>query len=235
MKKWSKTIIKIMIGLFLFAVGNVLTINAQLGVAPWVVFDQGVSNLLGITVGQANILAGFVILILDIFLGQALGWGSILNMLMIGIFMDILMLNNLIPIFDGLVLRFIILIIGVIIQGFGTYYYIGGGLGAGPRDGLMVALTRKGNRSFRFYKTTIEIMVVVVGYLLGGDLGIGTIIMAILSGQIFQSVFNLVKFDISGVNHRFIQEDIIYLKEKWMNKGDGELCSRDKEDENSDT
>lgn len=218
MEDWGKRLIRIMIGLFLFAVGNVLTINAQLGVAPWVVFDQGVSNLLGITVGQANILAGLIILIVDIFLGQAIGWGSVLNMLMIGIFMDILMLNHLIPMFDGLIIRFIVLIIGVVIQGFGTYYYIAGGLGAGPRDGLMVALTRRGNRSFRFYKTTVEIMVVLVGYSLGGDLGLGTIIMALLAGQIFQSVFNLVKFDVSGVSHRFIQDDIVYLKDKWNKK-----------------
>lgn len=229
MENYVKKITRIMIGLFLFAVGNVLTINARLGVAPWVVFDQGTAGLLGITVGQANILAGLIILVVDIFLGQALGWGSVLNMLMIGIFMDILMLNHLIPMFDGLIIRFIVLIIGVIIQGFGTYYYIGGGLGAGPRDGLMVALTRRGKRSFRFYKTTIEIMVVLVGYSLGGDLGIGTIIMALLSGQIFQSVFNLVKFDVSGVSHRFIQEDITYLKEKWK-KEDKE----DREDKNSD-
>lgn len=218
MENFSKKIVRITFGLFLFALGNVLTINARLGVAPWVVFDQGTSNLLNITVGQANILAGIIIIIIAVFLGQAIGWGSILNILGIGIFMDILMLNNLIPMFDGMILRIVILLIGVIIQGFGTYYYLGGGLGAGPRDGLMVALTMRTKRSFRFYKTIIEITVVIVGYALGGDLGIGTILMAIFSGQIFQLVFNIMKFDVSGVDHRFIHDDILYLKKVWSER-----------------
>lgn len=215
MKDWQKRLIRLIMGLFLFAVGNVLTINAQLGVAPWTVFDQGVSKVLGMTIGQANILTGIIILIIDGFLGLKIGWGSVLNMLLIGIFMDILMLNNLIPIFNGLILRFIFLAIGIIIQGFATYYYIGGGFGAGPRDGLMVALSIKTKRSFRMVKTLIEMVAVIAGYLLGGDLGIGTAIMAIFAGQIFQSIFDLFKFEVNEVKHRFIQDDILYLKEKW--------------------
>lgn len=218
MRKLCKKVIRIIIGLFLFALGNVLTINALLGVSPWVVFDQGNSILLGITVGQANILVGFIIIIIDVFLGQAIGWGSILNMFGIGLFMDLLMLNNLVPMFSGLPLRFAMLLIGVIIQGFATYFYISGGLGAGPRDGLMVALTRRGKRSFRFYKTSLEVIVVIIGYSLGGDLGIGTVLMAVFAGQIFQMVFNIVGFDVSGVEHRFIHDDILYLKKLWEEK-----------------
>lgn len=213
-----KRFTKIIIGLFLFALGNVLSINAKLGVSPWVVFEQGNSILLGITVGQANILVGLILITIDIFLGQAIGWGTILNILGIGIFMDILMLNNLVPIFDGLTIRFTVLFIGVILQGFGTYLYIVGGFGTGPRDGLMVALTNRGKRSFKFYKTSIEILVVIVGYFLGGDLGIGTVLMAVFAGQIFQMIFNMVGFDVSRVEHRFIHDDILYLKKLWKDR-----------------
>lgn len=218
MKILSKKLVRIMVGLFLFALGNVLTINAGLGVSPWVVFDQGIANVLGITVGKATIGAGVVILIIDIFLGQPLGWGSVLNMFFLGFFMDVIMLNNLVPILNSIPLRFIMLFIGVVLQGFATYYYLSGALGAGPRDGLMVALTIKSKRSFRLVKTLTEIIVVGIGYSLGGDLGIGTVIMAMFAGQIFQFVFNTVNFNVSEVKHRYIQDDILYLKNRWTEK-----------------
>lgn len=214
MKDLCKRLVIIMLGLFLFAIGNVLTINAHLGVSPWVIFDQGVSNVLGITVGRANIGAGVVFLIIDIFLGQPIGWGSVLNMFFIGFFMDVLMLNNLVPSFNGLAIRFLMLLLGVVLQGFATYYYLGGGLGAGPRDGFMVGLTVKSKKSFRLVKTITEITVVAIGYLLGGDLGIGTIVMALFAGQIFQFVFNIVNFDVGKVEHRYIQDDISYFRKK---------------------
>lgn len=215
MRKWYKRVIRIIIGIFLFALGKVLTINARLGVAPWVILDQGNSIFFGITVGQANITIGIIIIIIDVFLGQAIGWGSILNMFGIGFFMDLLMLNNLIPVFNGLPIRFIMLLLGVVLQGFATFFYISGGLGAGPRDGLVVALTNKGKRNFKFYKTTVEITVVIVGYYLGGDLGIGTVVMALFAGQIFQAIFDIVGFDVSTIEHRFIHDDISYFKKIW--------------------
>lgn len=206
--------IKLVFGLFVFALGVVFTMNAGIGVAPWDVFHQGISKVTGITVGRANIYMGMIIIILDIVLGQAIGWATVCNMILIGTFMDILMLNNLVPIFQGFLPSLIMLILGMIIEGYGCYLYISAGLGAGPRDGLMVVLTNKTGKPVGIIKSIIEICAVTVGFILGGNLGIGTLIMAIFTGQIWEIIFKFVNFNVSGVEHRFIQDDIQYLKEK---------------------
>lgn len=220
MKKHIIRFSKLILGLFLFAVGIVMTINANLGVAPWDVFHQGLSRVSGITIGQANIIVGFFIIILDVVLGQTIGWATILNMLLLGTFIDILMLNNLIPTFNSIFSSLLMLILGMTVQGYGCWLYLLAQLGAGPRDGLMVILTKRTGKSIRFNKSMAELCAVIVGYFLGGSLGIGTVIMAILGGPIFQWAFKTVKFDVKEVQHRFIQDDIKYFKGKFKVKED---------------
>ncbi len=215
--------IKLVFGLFLFALGVVFTMNAGIGVAPWDVLHQGISKVTGITVGRANIYMGLVIIILDIVLGQAIGWATVCNMILIGTFIDILMLNNLVPVFDGFFPSLIMLILGMIIEGYGCYFYISAGLGAGPRDGLMVVLTKRTGKPVGIIKSLIEICAVSIGFLLGGNLGIGTLIMAIFTGQVWQIVFKTVDFDVSEVDHRFIQDDIKYLKERFNGDREEEI------------
>ena len=215
MKNKLKIAIKLVFGLFLFALGIVLTLNAGIGVAPWDVFHQGVSKVTGITIGKASIYSGLIIIVLDIILGQDIGWATICNMILIGTFIDILMLNNLVPIFKSFLPSLIMLLLGIAVQGYGCYFYISAGLGAGPRDGLMVVLTKRTGKSVRLIKSAIEIPAVTLGYILGGNLGIGTIIMAFFSGQIWQLVFKSLDFNIGGVEHRYLKDDILYLKDKF--------------------
>ncbi|WP_128426871.1 YczE/YyaS/YitT family protein [Gudongella oleilytica] len=207
-----KQVARVVFGLFLFALGIVMTVNANLGVSPWDVFHQGLSKTFGITLGRANIITGFFIIGLDVVLGQTIGWATIMNMLLIGTFIDILMLNNLVPVFDSFIPSLIMLLLGVLIEGYGCYIYISGGMGAGPRDGLMVVLTRRTGRSVRLIKSAIEVIVVTVGIFLGGKFGIGTLIMALFGGAIFQFAFKTVNFKVNQVQHRFIQDDLKLLK-----------------------
>ena len=207
-----KQIARVVFGLFLFALGIVMTVNANLGVSPWDVFHQGLSKTFGITLGRANIITGLFIIGLDVVLGQTIGWATIMNMLLIGTFIDILMLNNLVPVFDSFVPSLIMLLLGVLIEGYGCFIYISGGMGAGPRDGLMVVLTRRTGRSVRLIKSAIEVIVVTVGIFLGGKFGIGTLIMALFGGAIFQFAFKTVNFKVNQVQHRFIQDDLKLLK-----------------------
>ncbi|MGI5838669.1 MAG: YczE/YyaS/YitT family protein [bacterium] len=218
----SKTILRIarlMTGLFLYAAGVVLTINANLGLAPWDVFNQGLSRLLGITMGQANISVGVLLVVLDSLLGERLGWGTLCNMVFIGMFMDILMLNNLLPVFPGLVPSLLLLCLGMFVVGVASYLYIGAGLGSGPRDGLMVALTKKTGRSVRFVRNAIELTVLIIGYFLGGFVGVGTLITALGIGYFVQLAFALFKFDIRQVKHRFIDEDLRRLGQAFSSGG----------------
>jgi uncharacterized membrane protein YczE len=205
---------KVVAGLFLFAVGIVLTINASLGVSPWDVFHQGVSRTVGITIGQAHIIMGFLIILLDIYLGQAIGWATIMNMLLIGTFIDIIMLNNLIPLSQTPLIGLFMIIAGIAVQGLGFSVYISQGIGAGPRDGLMVVLTKRTGKSVRLIKSLIEATAVTIGIILGGSFGIGTIIMAFFGGIIFQATFKLIRFRVEKVEHRFIQDDLKALKNR---------------------
>lgn len=214
MKKTTLGFLRLFLGYFICALGMVMTINASIGVAPWDVLHQGISNVSGLTIGRANILLGFIIVILDLILGENIGWGTIFNMIFVGSFIDIIMLNNLVPIFDSFLPSLAMMLIGMLILGYGVFTYIGAGFGAGPRDGLMVALTKKTNKSVRFVKNSVELLALTVGYVLGGSLGIGTAIMAIGGGYFFQFAFKTVNFDVANVEHRFIKDDINYLKAK---------------------
>lgn len=214
----GRRVIRLFIGLFLFAVGIVLTINANLGLSPWDVFHQGVSNLTGITMGQASIAVGIILVALDAVLGERLGWGTLGNMLFIGLFMDFLMLNHLIPIYESLIPSVIMMIMGMAVIGVASYFYIGAALGSGPRDGLMIALTKMTHKSVRFIRNSIELSALIVGYLLGGFVGIGTLIMALALGYIIQFSFKILKFDVNSIKHRFIDEDLKLLNEKILKR-----------------
>lgn len=218
MKKLTIRIIRLFFGLFLYAVGIVMTINANIGLSPWDVFHEGFSSSVGITMGQASMIVGFTIVVLNAVFGEKIGWGTVANMMFIGMFMDILMLNNLIPIFDSIVLKVVMMISGLLVIGAASYYYISAGFGAGPRDGLMIALTKKTHKSVRFIRSCIEIAVVVVGYMLGGTLGLGTLIMAFMMGPAVQFMFKVFKFNVGSVKHRYVDEDIKYFKKKFIKK-----------------
>lgn len=205
-------VVRLFVGLFLYAVGIVMTINANLGLGPWDVFHQGLSNTIGITMGQASITMGLIIVAVNYFVGEKLGWGTLSNMLFIGIFMDFLMLNNIIPIYENLLLQLIMMTGGMFVIGLASYFYIGAGLGSGPRDGLMVMLTKKTGKSVRFIRNCIEVTVLVAGYFLGGYVGLGTIIIALGIGYFVQFAFKLFRFDVSKVTHRFVEDDIRFLK-----------------------
>ena len=214
MKKSLLTLGRLFIGLFLYALGIVCTINAKLGLSPWDVFHQGASNLSGITMGQASILTGLLIVILDWVLGEKVGLGTICNMLFIGLFMDLLMFNHLVPTFDNIIMRVIIMFLGMFIIGIASYFYIGAGLGSGPRDGLMLALTKKTNKSVRFIRNCIEFVVLVAGYFLGGTVGLGTVIMVFGGGYFVQFAFKIFKFDVKKVKHVFIDDYAKLIKER---------------------
>ena len=212
MKEKGLTIIRLFAGFFLYSAGIVMTINANIGLAPWDVFHQGLSKTFGITIGQASIGIGIIIIIINSLFKEKVGWGSLSNMLFIGVFVDILMLNHIIPEFENLVLRALMMFSGMFVIGVATYLYISVGLGAGPRDGLMVALTKRTGKSVRLVRNTIETVVVIIGYFLGGTVGVGTLVIALTIGVFVQLAFQLFKFDVKKVEHRFIDEDIKLLK-----------------------
>ena len=217
-KKIVLRIGRLFFGLFLFSLGIIMTINANLGLQPWDVFHQGMSKNLNITIGQANIMVGATLIIVNSLLKEKLGWGTLANMLFVGYFMDLILLYNLVPKFDNYILRFMMMCGGMFVLGVASYYYIGTGLGAGPRDGLMVVITKKTKKSVGLVRNCIEITILILGIILGGFFGWGTIFTAVTIGFFIQFAFKVFKFDVTTVEHRFIDEDIRWLKQRFISK-----------------
>lgn len=220
MKKIILQAFRLFFGLFLFALGVVMTLNANIGVGCWDVLNQGIVRKVPITLGQANIAVGAVLLIINCKLGERIGWSSVANMIFIGIFMDILLINDFVPMVYGGISSVLMILLGLFIIGIGSYLYIGVGLGTGPRDGLMVAFTKRTNKSVRFIRNSIEICVSIIGYMLGGFVGVGTVIISLSIGYFVQFAFKLFRFDVKVVKHRFIDEDIKFLKNKFFRSKD---------------
>lgn len=202
MKQLSLRTLKLIWGLFLFALGVVLTIQANIGLAPWDAFSVGVSNITGITYGNVVILTGVCILIFIVLLKEKIGLGTILNTVLIGAMSDILLGLKIIPVMDNFFFGLVMLLIGQIVISFGSYFYIGQGLGSGPRDSLMIALSKRlPNVSIGVIRGGIEGAALIIGWLLGAKVGIGTIISVFGIGFIIQYTFKLLRFNVKAVKH----------------------------------
>lgn len=201
MKQFLIRFLRLILGLFLYSLGIVVTMNANIGYAPWDVFHVGLGKTTGISIGTASIITGIVIGIITVMLGEKLGLGTILNMVLIGIFLDMIMAFHIVPVLNNTPIGIIMLIAGLFIIGLASYFYIGSGFGAGPRDSLMVALTRKTGLPIGVCRGSIELIAALLGWILGGMLGIGTVISALLIGFCIQTTFKLLKFNATMVNH----------------------------------
>ena len=173
--------VQLFAGLVLFGASLALLVRSRLGLDPWDVFHQGLSVATGLSIGTCTIAAGIVVLLLWIPLRQRPGMGTVANVVLVGLSLDAFLL--VIPGTGDLALRWTYLVGGIVLNGVATGAYIGAGLGPGPRDGLMVGLAR-GGRSIRLVRTAIEVTVLVVGWLLGGTVGIGTVLFALAIGPI---------------------------------------------------
>ena len=185
--------VKLMIGLFICAVGQNLFLYCDLGMNPWNVFHQGLSLHLPITIGQASQIVGFVIIFVCMFFKIFPGIATILNMYFIGFFVDLIINSNIMSTPDTFVGKVIMCISGVVVLSFGMFLYMNQELGAGPRDGFMLAITQRTRFKVGVIRNTMEITVLVVGIILGGKFGVGTIIASVLSGPSLQKIFKVFK------------------------------------------
>ena len=170
-------------GLTLFGIGIGLMLQSRLGLPPWDVLHQGLTEQFGLTVGIWSIIISFVVLLMWIPFRERYGIGTILNAFIIGVVIDLTAL--VVPAPDAMWLRVTLLAGGVLLIGFSSGMYIGANLGPGPRDGLMTAVARRGI-SIRVTRWGLEILVLVTGILLGGTFGVGTVAFAVLIGPIVQ-------------------------------------------------
>ncbi len=170
-----RRIVQVLVGLPLFGIALGLSVEAALGVNPWTVFHGGVSLHTPLTIGAATILTGLVLLMSFPVIGEPMGLGTLLNVMSVGLFIDLTM--AVVPDLDSLVVRGLALAVSPVLIGLASGLYIGAGLGPGPRDGVMTALERRGLPIWAA-RTAIEVTALTVGWMLGGDVGIGTLWMA---------------------------------------------------------
>ncbi len=180
-----------MVGLVLFGVGEGLMMAAGWGVLPWDVLSQGLVLHLGLTVGAWSVIIGVLVLLLWIPLRERPGVGTILNALVIGPVLDLTLHVVARP--GPVPAQLAMLLAGLVINGVGSAIYIGARLGPGPRDGVMTALVRITGRSVRLVRTSIEVTVVAIGFALGGNLGVGTVLYAVAIGPIIHATLPYVR------------------------------------------
>lgn len=202
--------------LFVNGFGVYLTIHADIGAGPWDVLNLGLSGTFGILYGNASILVSVIILVIDIIMREPIGIAMFIDALVVGKAVDFFDLMDIVPSTDNIFLSILMLFCGLVIMGYTQYYYMKAALGCGPRDTLLVGLSR------RFRRIPIGILSIILlsaatfaGYLLGGPVGIGTLICAFASGPIMQLAFHTVHFNAAGISHQRISVSLgVLLKGK---------------------
>jgi uncharacterized membrane protein YczE len=179
-----RRVTQLLLGLTLYGVSMAMMIRSTLGLDPWDVFHAGLVNHVPLTFGQMTIVVGALVLLLWVPLRQWPGLGTVANVIVIGLAADAGL--ALIPAPESLWARVPLLLSGLVLNGVAGGLYIGSQLGPGPRDGLMTGFARRTGLSIRLVRTTIEVVVLAVGWLLGGPVGLGTVLYAVSIGPLVQ-------------------------------------------------
>lgn len=209
MKGYSVRLVKLVFGLFLFVLGSFLTIQANIGLASWEAFSMGIAYLTDQTYGNILIISGFVILVIDVALKEKIGFGTILNTILIGTFVDLIQAVDLIPQMNNFFSGVLMLLLGQLSICIGSYFYIGASLGCGPRDALMVALGKRLPKvPIGIVRGVIEGTVLLIGWLLGAKVGIGTVISVFGISFILEATFNILHFDVTNIEHESIVDTV---------------------------
>jgi uncharacterized membrane protein YczE len=198
LKNWIdfiKRLPTLFFGLFLFAVGLLANLYSGLGMNPWGVLNLGIVNHTPLTYGQASQIIGLVVLLIGWGLGYPPGFGTFMNMYIIGLFIDLINSWGIFPIPGNILERYLMLFFSVLILGVASFLYLKVQLGAGPRDGLMMGLVKTLDQPLSLVRSGLEVLICSLGYLLGAPVGIGTLITAITIGYSVQMAFKLGRFD----------------------------------------
>jgi uncharacterized membrane protein YczE len=191
---------QLIFGLFLYGVADVLIIRAATGLGPWPAFHVGLSLVTPLSVGMAVTLVGAIVIAATWFAGVRPGIGTVANMILIGVFTDLLL--PIIPEATDPLVGYPMLAAGAVLIGIATGLYIGAGLGKGPRDGMMVVISERMGWSIRSVRGGIELTVLALGFAMGAPLGIGTVLYALAIGPIVQwslKLFGLVPAKVEPV------------------------------------
>ncbi len=197
------------ISLFINGFGVYLTIQANIGAGPWDVLNLGVSKSLGILYGTASVVISYGILGIDIALKEPIGIAMFIDAFVVGKAVDLFNKLNVVPACDSMAKGIMIMLLGLIIMAYTQYTYMSAALGCGPRDTLLVALAKRCHRiPIGVVSISLLSLATFIGWLLGGPVGIGTLICAFATGPIMQMAFMTVSFDATSVHHQHMMESV---------------------------
>ncbi len=203
--------VQLVAGLLLFGVSMGLLVRARLGLEPWGVLHFGLTRHVPVSYGVMTIVVSFVVLLLWVPLRQWPGLGTLLNAVVIGLAIDATL--ALVPDVEGLFWQVPVMLVALVGNGLAGAMYIGSQLGPGPRDGLMTGLSRRTGRSIRVVRTTLEVTVVTLGWLLGGVVGVGTVVYALAIGPVVQFFLPMLTVRLDVVSRTSSQ--VTTVRRRW--------------------
>lgn len=207
-REYIRRLFWLLFGVAVSSVGIAMMLQASVGLEPWSVLQQGMAQRTGMTYGTASAIAGAAAILTAVFFGESFGFGTIINIAGCAVMIDAIQAAGLIPQMHGLVSGILLLLGGLELLALGTWLYMKSALGSGPRDALMVALARKFNRSAGACRAVVDVLVTVIGFFLGGPVGIGTIISAVGLGPLINLNFAAVRFRPAEVHQENVAETI---------------------------
>lgn len=207
-REYAKRIGILLGGLCVSAVGITMMLQANVGLEPWSVLQNGMSIFFGMTYGTAAMIVGAVVIAVAIICGESFGLGTLANIFFCPLVIDLLLWLGWIPQMTSLAGGLIMLFAGMELLAIGTWMYMLSSLGTGPRDALMVVLARKTKRSVGLCRATVEIIAIIAGWLMGGQVGIGTVITGIGVGTLFNLNFALLRFKAAELHQENLPETI---------------------------
>lgn len=202
-----KEILKSALGLFFYSCGVYLTVQASLGIAPWECLSMGIVPKVGMSFGIVHTISGIIILLIDLAMKEKIGFGTILDALLVGNYIDWISYFEPIPVSESLPLSIVMVILGLFVMGFGQYFYMSAGQSCGPRDSLLIAIGKRFPKTpIGVVQTVIVAIVLLTGWLLGGPVGIGTVISMFFAGTALQIVCKIMHFEPRDVVHKNVVE-----------------------------
>ncbi|RKM60367.1 hypothetical protein D6855_06495 [Butyrivibrio sp. CB08] len=197
------------VSLFCNGFGVYLTIQANIGAGPWDVLNLGLARTLGILYGTASVAVSYAILGIDIGLREPIGIAMFIDAFVVGKAVDFFNRMNVVPKCDSVPKGIVVMLIGLVIMAYTQYTYMSASLGCGPRDTLLVALAKRAGRiPIGAVSIALLSLATFIGWLLGGPVGIGTLICAFATGPIMQMAFKSVKFDATHVHHQHLTDSV---------------------------
>ena len=199
--------LEIVFGLLVFSLGVHLTIRADLGLAPWDCLGMGISYHTPLNYGLAMTAMGVIILVIDVLLKEKIGFGTIIDALLTGNFVQLFMDIDPFPKTAGMLVGIVIIVAGLALMALGQFFYMSAAQCCGPKDALLVGLGKRlGRLPIGAVQTLLWGTALLLGWLLGGPVGIGTIVSTFGSGLVMQFIYDMIKFEPRNVRHRSVIE-----------------------------